>query len=420
MLDILQIQSILPHRYPFLLIDRVIEVETGKRAVGLKNVSINEEYFQGHFPGQPVMPGVLQIEAMAQLAGALLLKDIGDEGKLPFLMAVDGVKFRKAVVPGDQLILEAETVRVRDKSGEVKTKAFVDGKLVAEAQIRFMLVDRTQKQTEKKAENNIQPTAKIHPDAKLADNVVVGAYVVIGPNISIGKGTRIHDHVIVVGNVNMGENNDVFPYAVLGEVPQDVKFNGTETTVEIGDQNTIREFVTVHRGTHKASGKTIIGNNNYIMAYCHIAHDCELGNHIIMANGVQLGGHVKVEDYANFGGLAAVHHFTTIGRFAFIGGLTRIVRDAPPFMTVEGNPAKPRCINTIGCKRAGLPSTVITALKNAHKVVYRSKVPLREALKTLSKSDGNVEEVKYLINFLKKTGSGKQGRAREAMRRENA
>jgi beta-hydroxyacyl-ACP dehydratase FabZ len=145
MLDINQIQKILPHRYPFLMLDRVIEVESGKRAVGVKNVSINEEYFQGHFPGQPVMPGVLQIEAMAQLAGALLLKDIGGDGKLPFLMAIDKVKFRKAVVPGDQLIIEAETVRVRDRSGEVKTRALVDGKVVAEAQIRFMLVDKKQK-----------------------------------------------------------------------------------------------------------------------------------------------------------------------------------------------------------------------------------------------------------------------------------
>ena len=145
MLDINQIQNILPHRYPFLMIDRVLEVEAGKRAVGMKNVSVNEEFFQGHFPGQPVMPGVLQIEAMAQLAGALLLKDLGGDGKLPFLMAIDKVKFRKAVVPGDQLILEAEIVRVRDRSGEVKTRALVDGKVVAEAQIRFMLVDKRQK-----------------------------------------------------------------------------------------------------------------------------------------------------------------------------------------------------------------------------------------------------------------------------------
>jgi UDP-N-acetylglucosamine acyltransferase len=266
----------------------------------------------------------------------------------------------------------------------------------------------------------LHPTAEIHPEAKLAKDVEVGAYSVIGPRVSISSGTRIHDHVSIIGNVTIGRNNQIFPYAVLGGAPQDVKFKRGDTTVKIGDGNFIREFVTIHRGTTKGTGRTVIGDSNYLMAYSHVAHDCELKNNIILSNGVQLGGHVVVQNGANLGGLAAVHHFVTIGRLSFVGGLTRIVRDVPPFMTVEGNPAKVRCVNVVGCRRARLTKKAIAALKEAYKLLFRSDIPLRDAVRELTDSYGEIKEIMCLLRFLKKTGSGRQGRAREALRREYA
>lgn len=233
-------------------------------------------------------------------------------------------------------------------------------------------------------------------------------------------GTKIYDHVTIIGNVTLGKGNEIFPYAVLGGTPQDIKFKRGDTTVKIGDGNVIREFVTIHRGTSKGSGKTVVGNSNYLMAYSHIAHDCELKNNIILSNGVQLGGHVRVEDSANLGGLAAVHHFVTVGRLSFVGGLSRIVRDVPPFMTVEGNPAKVRCVNVVGCRRAGIQKKAIAALKEAYKLLFRSDIPFRDAVRELTDSYGESKEIICLLRFLKKTGSGRQGRAREALRSQNA
>jgi UDP-N-acetylglucosamine acyltransferase len=272
----------------------------------------------------------------------------------------------------------------------------------------------------RKKEVRLHPTAQIHPEAKLAKDVEVGAYSVIGPGVSISSGTRIHDHVTIIGNVALGRDNEIFPYAVLGGAPQDIRFKRGDTTVKIGDGNVIREFVTIHRGTTKGTGRTVIGNSNYLMAYSHVAHDCELKNNVILSNGVQLGGHVMVENCANLGGLAAVHHFVTIGRLSFVGGLTRIVRDVPPFMTVEGNPAKVRCVNVVGCRRAGLAKDAISALKEAYKLLFRSDMPFQDAVKELMWSYRELKEIKYLLRFLKKTASGRQGRAREALRREYA
>jgi UDP-N-acetylglucosamine acyltransferase len=421
-LDINQIQKILPHRYPFLLIDRVVEFEPRKRAVGIKNVSINEEFFVGHFPGQPVMPGVLQIEAMAQLAGTLLMQELEGDSKLPFLMSIDKVKFRRAVVPGDQLVLEAEATKLGTNRGEVHTRAKVDGKVVAEAQIRFMLVDAdpdAESQTTDrriKVEMEVHKTAVIEPGARLGKGVRIGPHCVVGSNASIGDGTRLFSHVVVVGNTTVGKNNKIYQNAVIGTWPQDVSFSGKDTEVVIGDNNVIREFVTIHCGTYKADLVTRLGNDNYIMAYSHVAHDCEIGNGVIMANGVQLGGHVRLEDRANVGGLAALHHFVTVGRLAFVGGLTRVVRDVPPYMTVEGNPSKVRCVNVVGCNRNGVKRETINALKHAYRVLYRSQIPVRDAIARMEETNAS-DEVAELIAFLRNSAKGRQGRAREALRK---
>jgi UDP-N-acetylglucosamine acyltransferase len=421
-LDVNQIQKILPHRYPFLMVDRVIELVPRKRAVGIKNVTINEGFFTGHFPGQPVMPGVLQIEAMAQLAGALLMQDLEGSNKLPFLMSIDKVKFRRAVVPGDQLLLEAQAVKLGNSRGEVHTWAKVDGNVVAEARIRFMLVDaapgagRGVAGPGLKVETEIHRTAVIEPGAKIGKGVKIGPHCVVSSGVSIGEGSVLFSHVAVVGNTTIGKNNKVYQNAVIGTWPQDIGFSGTDTKVVIGENNVIREFATIHCGTHKADRVTRIGNDNYLMAYSHVAHDCEIGNSVIVANGVQLGGHVKIEDHANVGGLAALHHFVTVGRLAFVGGLTRVVRDVPPFMTVEGNPSKVRCVNVIGCSRNGVGRESIDELKEAYRLLYRSQMLVSEAITQLEKTN-STEEVKELIVFLRNSARGRQGRAREASRK---
>jgi UDP-N-acetylglucosamine acyltransferase len=262
----------------------------------------------------------------------------------------------------------------------------------------------------------IHETAVVDPKAKIAKDVKIGPYCVIGPRVKIGEGNILFNHVSVVGNTTIGKNNKIYMNAVIGTWPQDISFSSTDTEVKIGDNNVIREFVTIHCGTHKVDRVTRIGNNNYLMAYSHIAHDCEIGNGVILANGVQLGGHVKIEDCANVGGLAALHHFVTVGRLAFIGGLTRVVRDAPPFMTVEGNPSKVRCVNIVGCSRNGISSKAITSLKEAYRMLFRSQQPLGEAIAQLVKTTPT-EEIRELAGFLRNSAKGKQGRAREALRK---
>jgi UDP-N-acetylglucosamine acyltransferase len=266
------------------------------------------------------------------------------------------------------------------------------------------------------AQAEIHETAVVREGARIAAGVKIGPYCVIGSRVSIGEGSMLFNHVTIVGNTTLGRNNKIYQNAVIGTWPQDISFSGTDTRVVIGDDNVMREGVTIHCGTHKADHVTRIGNGNYFMAYSHIAHDCEIGDGVIMANGVQLGGHVKLEDRANVGGLAALHHFVTVGRLAFVGGLTRVVRDVPPFMTVEGNPSKVRCVNVVGCSRNGVSRETIEALKEAHRILYRSGAPLREAMARLEET-GPVGEVRELIEFLRSSGKGRQGRGREALRK---
>ena len=263
---------------------------------------------------------------------------------------------------------------------------------------------------------NIHSSAVVDPQAKIAQEAVVGPYCVIGPNVQIGERTVLFNHVTIVGNTVLGKDNKVYQGAVIGTWPQDISFCGQDTHVIIGDGNVIRECVTIHCGTHKAGRVTRIGNNNYFMAYSHVAHDCEIGNGVIMANGVQIGGHVKLEDLANIGGMAALHHFVTVGRLSFVGGLTRVVRDVPPFMTIEGNPSKVRCVNIVGCARNGLKREAIRTLKEAHRILYRGGLPIGEAVKRLEETV-DTDEVRELVTFLRNSTKGKQGRAREAMRK---
>lgn len=262
----------------------------------------------------------------------------------------------------------------------------------------------------------IHESARVDPGAEIADDVEIGAYCIIGDRVTIGRGTRVHHSAAILGETVIGEGNAIHPFSVIGGDPQDLKYKGGRTKLIVGNGNTFREYVTINRGTEVAGGVTSIGNNCYIMASCHIAHDCEIGNNVVLANTTLLGGHVGIADDATISGYVGLHHFVSVGEKAFIGGLSRIQQDVPPFMTVQGVPARVRCVNTVGCKRKGVSDEAIAALKKAYKIIWRSGCSRAEACDMLEKSLGEFREIKVLAQFMRDMEKGKQGRAREAHR----
>jgi UDP-N-acetylglucosamine acyltransferase len=263
----------------------------------------------------------------------------------------------------------------------------------------------------------IHPTAIVAEGALLDPTVEVGPYCVVEGGARIGAGTRLLGHVTIRGRVTIGKNNTIHPYAVLGGEPQDFKYDGAATEVVIGDGNVIRESMTISRGTSHGDGRTVIGNGNYLMACSHVAHDCILGSHIVLANCALLAGHSRVEDHAYISGQVVVHQFATIGRHAFVTGGSRVPRDAPPYMMLHGGESEVKCVNATGLKRSGFAGDVINALKDAHRVIWSSGLPLPDAVAALKRMhNGHFQEVQYLIEFLLNSTKGKNGRAREAMR----
>lgn len=267
--------------------------------------------------------------------------------------------------------------------------------------------------------STIHQTAIIEPGAEIDDDVTIGPYCVIGPQVRVGAGTVMHNHVTVSGNTTIGFDNEIFPYVVLGAAPQDLKFDGEPTRVVIGDRNQIREHVTVHRGTATGGGVTRVGDDNLIMVGCHVAHDCHLHNHIVMANQVMLAGHVVIHSAASLGGGVGVHHFATIGRLSFVGGMARVSKDIPPFMIVEGHPAEVRAVNTMGLVRREFPEHVVDALKVAHRTLYRDRRPSDEAIVELEERYPHIPEVQELCGAIRRSGQGTYGRFREILRRDN-
>jgi len=264
--------------------------------------------------------------------------------------------------------------------------------------------------------NGIERTACVDPGAELGERVTVGAYAVIEPGTVIGDGSTIGHHAVICQGTVLGKENRVFPTAVIGGPPQDLKYAGEPTKLTAGDRNVFREAVTVSRGTVQGAGVTVIGDDNFFMACSHVAHDCRLGNGVIMSNGVLLAGHVLVEDKAYLCGLAAAHQFTTIGKNAYVGGMTRIVHDVPPFMITEGNPQKVRGVNLVGLRRAGFSEATIEALTEAYRLIWRARLPYRTALSEVEAQVGTCAEVAHLVQFLKAMESGINGRAQEAHR----
>ena len=259
----------------------------------------------------------------------------------------------------------------------------------------------------------IADSARVDPRAQIDEDVEIGPFCVIGPQARIGRETRLENSVTLMGHVRLGCRNHVYPGAVLGGEPQDVSYAGSDTKVVIGDDNVIREGVTVNRASEKEDGVTRVGNGNFLMAYCHVAHDCQLGNHIIIANNTLLGGHVHVHDYASISGGVAVHHFATVGSYSFVGGMSAVRHDVPPYMLVEGHPAKPRCINVVGLKRNHFPPDVIQYLAEAYRLLYRAKVGLDNAWEILRSNGQLVPQVTHLLGFVQNQHEGSHGRGRQ-------
>ncbi len=251
----------------------------------------------------------------------------------------------------------------------------------------------------------IHPTAIISKKAKIASDVKVGPYTVIEDNVEIDSGCEIGPFCRIMGETRIGKNTRIYSHAVIGSPPQDLKYKGEKTRVEIGDNNIIREFVTINPGTAQ-SGVTKIGSNNLIMAYAHVAHDCQIGNEVIIANAGTLAGHVKIEDKVIIGGLTGIHQFVRIGKLAIIGGCSKVVQDVPPFSTVDGHPVKIRGLNSVGLRRAGFDSSKIDLLKRAFKIIFFSGHPLSRAITVVEAELEINDEIKYLLEFIRNTSRG--------------
>jgi UDP-N-acetylglucosamine acyltransferase len=252
----------------------------------------------------------------------------------------------------------------------------------------------------------VHATAIVDQTVQLGAGVTVGPYSILQGRVVIGDETRIDSHVVIKDSTTIGARCRIFQFAVLGEIPQDLKFNGEESQLIIGDDNTIREFATMHRGTAGGGGLTRIGNHNLFMAYTHVAHDCRVGNGVIMSNAATLGGHITVEDHAIIGGLSAVHQFCRIGRHAFIGGCSAVHRDVPPYAMAVGNRAKLVGLNQVGLKRQGFTLATLQSLKRAFELLFLSDLNQKEAMSKIRQEFSQVPEIQYLLQFLETSERG--------------
>ena len=253
--------------------------------------------------------------------------------------------------------------------------------------------------------SEIHPSAIIDSNAELGDDVRIGPYCVINAGVKIGDRCRLANHVTIEGPTEVGEENEFFPYSSIGQRTQDLKYDGEPTYLKIGSNNTFREFCTVHRHSSKGES-TIIGSHGNFLAYCHIGHDCIVGDHVILSNNATLGGHVIIEDHVIVSGLSGIHQFCRIGAHAMIGGFSKVIKDVPPFMIADGNPAKSRAINTVGLKRRGFSEDAIIGIKKAHRYLYRENRNTSEAITALKEMENTGPEIASIIEFVQNSERG--------------
>jgi UDP-N-acetylglucosamine acyltransferase len=395
-IDIPETLDRLCYRYPSLLVDAILEHEAGRRLVAVKNVTINEEFFQGHFPGAPLMPAVLMIESFVQVATMLI---VGEDRTRVYLRGVNDAKFRRQVVPGDRLRLEVTLGKRRGPLAVAQASAFVDDQIVAECELLLGLAADGA---------DIDPAAIVAPSAEVGAGTTIGPHAVVGPHVRIGPGCTVGASAVIDGWTEIGEGTEIFPFASIGLVPQDLKFRGEPTKLVIGARNIFREFVTINRGTAGGGGVTRIGDRNVFMAYVHVAHDCHVGNDTIFGPHATLGGHVTVEDYANISAGSAVHQFCRVGRHAFIGGYSVVTKDALPFgKTVGSRPARIFGLNSVGLSRRGIAPEVMTKLKRTFRYLLQSKLNTTGALRQIERDRTLAcAEVQYLIEFIRTSQRG--------------
>jgi UDP-N-acetylglucosamine acyltransferase len=390
----------LSYRYPVALVDAVVSHERGRALEAVKSVTVSEDFFQGHFPGLPLMPGVLMIESLAQAAAILLLDRDGEAAETrAALRGVDGAKFRSKIVPGDRVRLAVRLVAERGPIAHVAARALVDDQVVAEATLVMALA---------RDGVSIHPTAHVDPTARLGAGTTVGPNATVGRGVTIGKRCKIGASAVIEGISEIGDDNEVFPFVSIGLRPQDLKYAGEPTKLVIGNRNVFREFVTVHRGTAGGGGVTTIGDRNVFMAYAHVAHDCRVGDDTIFGNAATLGGHVTVQSFATISAFSAVHQFCRIGRHAFIGGFSVITKDALPFAKTVGNrPARNYGLNTIGLVRRRIPADAIAKLKQAYRYLLTSKLNTTRALAEIERDQALAcAEVGHLVDFIRTSQRG--------------
>lgn len=387
------------YRFPSFLVDSVTEHTPDERVVAVKNVTVNEDFFQGHFPGAPLMPGVLMIETLAQVSTFLLLYREGARPNARVLLrGVNDAKFRRAVVPGDRVRLDVTRRGGRGRVARLHGVAYVGDLVVAEADLLMAVEpDRT----------TIHPSAVVSPGAIIGEGTTLAQNVFVGPNVRIGKGCRIGASTVIDGWTEIGDDNEIAPFVSIGLAPQHLKYGGQPTRVVVGDRNSIREFVTIHRGTVEGGGLTQVGSRNLLMAYAHIAHDCSVGSDTILGNAATLGGHVHVEDFANISAFSGVHQFCRVGRHAFIGGYSVVTKDAMPYAKTVGNRARIYGLNSIGLARRGFSSEAIGRLKRAYRYLLVSKLNTSRAIERIRADESLAcPEVQYLIEFIRGSHRG--------------
>ena len=388
------------YRYPSSLVDAVLEHRQGERLVAVKNLSVSEEVFQGHFPGAPVLPAVLMIEALTQVASVLVLERQGTPPTARVsLRGVNRAKFRRQVVPGDRVRLDVRFDRCRTGLARLQALATVESNTVAEMELLIAI---------EQGAASIDPTARVAPGATIGAGTVVGPNCVIGADVTIGRNCRIGASVVIDGWTSVGDETQIFPMASIGLAPQDLKYKGERTRLTIGQRNVFREFVTINRGTAGGGGETTIGDRNLFMAYVHVAHDCHIGDDTIFGPHATLGGHVDVEDFSNISAGSAVHQFCRVGRHGFIGGYSVVTKDALPFgRTIGSRPARIFGVNSIGLARRGFTPETINQLKQAYRYLLQSKLNTSRALAQIETDPAlSAPEVRYLVDFIRTSQRG--------------
>jgi UDP-N-acetylglucosamine acyltransferase len=338
------------------------------------------------------------IEALTQVAAVLILEreDCPPTARVS-LRGVNNAKFRRQVIPGDRLTLDVTLGRARSSLAKARAAAYMSGLPVAEMELLLAI---------EPGAAYIDPTATVHPSARVGEGTTIGPYCTIGPEVRIGKRCRIDSSVVIDGWTEIGDGTRIYPMASIGLAPQDLKYKGERTRLIVGMRNTIREFATINRGTAGGGGETTIGNDNLLMAYVHVAHDCHIASHTIFGPHATLGGHVSVEDYSNVSAGSAVHQFCRVGKYAFIGGYSVVTKDALPFgRTIGGRPARIFGVNSIGLSRRGFTPGTIDQLKRAYRYLLQANTT--RALTQIEKDTTLTSpEVRYLVEFIRTSQRG--------------